>query len=245
MAIDALEIERLVRAVLAELGHAPQATATPPAAEPAKPAPVEKAEKPAAPGELVLTGRVITLAELGERLASVRRLVVPPRAIVTPSVRDELRRRNVELVFGHRNGTAAQTSTSVSLAMAVHGRRFEAGPLVQLLASDGIATEPQPFDCIMAATDQLAQQVRDGRSLALLLTQHTAAGLCLANRHAGVRAILGSDGESVARDAAAVGANLLVLNPVKQGMYRAKQLIGQFYRLGLKECPKVFESKLG
>lgn len=244
MAIDALEIERLVRAVLAELGDAPQATATPPAVAPAKPAPVEKAEKPAAPGELVLTGRVITLAELGERLSGVRRLVVPPRAIVTPSVRDELRRRNVELVFGHRNG-AARTTASVSLAMAVHGRRFEAGPLVQLLASDGIATQPQPFDCIIAATDQLAQEVSGGKSLGLLLTQHTAAGLCLANRHAGVRAVLGSDGESVARDAVAVGANLLVLDPVKQGMYRAKQLIGQFYRLGLKECPKVFESKLG
>lgn len=240
MANDTQEIERLVRAVLAELGLAPQANAAPTPAEPVKqPTP----EKPAAPGELVLTSRVVTLAELGERLGGVRRLVVPPRAVVTPSVRDELRRRNVELVFGKRNGAAAKLS--MGLMMAVHGSRFDAAPLVQLLASEGIVTESQPFDCIIAATDQLAGQLVGGGRLGLLLTEHTAAGMCLANRHAGVRAILGVDGETVAADGAAVGANLLVLNPVKKGIYRAKQLIGQFYRLGARECPKVFEGKLG
>ena len=169
MAIDALEIERLVRAVLAELGHAPQAAATPPAAaEPAKPAPVAKAEKPASPGELVLTGRVITLAALGERLASVRRLVVPPRAIVTPSVRDELRRRNVELVFGQRNGAAAQTGAKVSLALAVHGKRIEAGPLVQLLAGDGIATEPAPPGCSCRSVTFITRTGASGEILSVL-----------------------------------------------------------------------------
>jgi hypothetical protein len=51
-------------------------------------------------GELRLSDRVVTLAALQDRLASVRRVVVPARAVVTPAVRDELKQRQIELVRG-------------------------------------------------------------------------------------------------------------------------------------------------
>ena len=54
MAERSLDIDRVVREVLAELGHAPGGTA----------------------GELVLNCRVVTLSEVDGRLEAVRRLVV-------------------------------------------------------------------------------------------------------------------------------------------------------------------------
>ena len=55
----------------------------------------------AAPGaatELAMKDNVITLRSLEGKLAGVARLVIPPRAVVTPAVRDELNQRNIKLV---------------------------------------------------------------------------------------------------------------------------------------------------
>ncbi len=52
----------------------------------------------AAGGELILSERVVSLATLSGRLENIRKVVVAQRAIVTPSVRDELRQRSIELL---------------------------------------------------------------------------------------------------------------------------------------------------
>jgi len=55
---------------------------------------------PPAAGDLRLTDHVVTLTALKDRLTSVRRVVVPAKAVVTPAVRDELKSRQIELVRG-------------------------------------------------------------------------------------------------------------------------------------------------
>jgi hypothetical protein len=57
-------------------------------------------ERSSTAAELRLTDQVITLRTLEGRLANVARLVVLPRAVVTPTVKDELRARGIELVRG-------------------------------------------------------------------------------------------------------------------------------------------------
>jgi hypothetical protein len=52
----------------------------------------------AAGGELVLTDKLITMRTIEGRLNGAKQLSVPAKAVVTPAVRDELKRRNVELV---------------------------------------------------------------------------------------------------------------------------------------------------
>lgn len=51
-----------------------------------------------ATSELALGERVITMRLVEGRLSGVNRLIVANRAVVTPSVRDELKQRNIELV---------------------------------------------------------------------------------------------------------------------------------------------------
>jgi hypothetical protein len=48
--------------------------------------------------ELTLAERVISQQLVANRLAGIGRVVVGPRAVVTPLVRDELKRRGIELV---------------------------------------------------------------------------------------------------------------------------------------------------
>jgi hypothetical protein len=52
----------------------------------------------AAPIELVITERVVTMRSIEGRLHGIRRLIVPPRAVVTPALQDELKQRQIELV---------------------------------------------------------------------------------------------------------------------------------------------------
>jgi hypothetical protein len=52
--------------------------------------------------ELSLTDNVVTLRSLEGRLRGVNRLVVQKQAVVTPAVKDELKTRNIELIFGEK-----------------------------------------------------------------------------------------------------------------------------------------------
>ena len=228
MAEPASQLERIVLEVLADMGLAPRpgpAGATGPAE-----------------GDLIVERRVVTLADLPERLDGVRRVVVPPGAVVTPSVRDALHRRHLPLIFGTPTTQASAGSPRVILMTL--GAKHDPAPLVKDLAGEGFAVEPRRVDCLIAATDQLAGELRPGGTLGVLLTGHAAAALCLANRLAGVRAVRAATVEGVSADAEAVGANLLVVDPAAQGSFPTRQMVLRFLRTGPWECPQVFRQRL-
>ena len=56
------------------------------------------AERSSTTAELSLNENVVTLRSIEGRLAGVQRLVVARRAVVTPAVKDELKRHKIELV---------------------------------------------------------------------------------------------------------------------------------------------------
>ncbi|HND51999.1 MAG TPA: hypothetical protein PLV92_06375 [Pirellulaceae bacterium] len=144
MNMAAPEIERIVREVLARLsqtspdaahaalaGHAAaavgpafvgqtvasqtsasQALASPPTAS--QTAIAEKSAGGDDAHELSLPEKVVTVASLSGRLSGIKRLVVPARAVVTPSARDLLLKARVELVR-----TAAEVGAAVGGARGV------------------------------------------------------------------------------------------------------------------------------
>ncbi|MCE5301927.1 MAG: hypothetical protein LLF97_02320 [Planctomycetaceae bacterium] len=234
-------IERIVRDVLAELDVAPRtAVATAPKT-------VAIASQVAAPTSdaqsLTLDVRVVTMNDLAGRLDSVRRVSVPRRAIVTPSVRDELIRRGIALEWA--DPTAPPPAQATRLTMVAMGVDVDMAALAAGLACEGLTVEPRETDCLIAATDQLATELTESDTLAALLTRHTATALCLANRRRGVRAISAVDTAGVASASAQVGANLLVVDPSPCTFFRLKQMIAEFCRLGVRACPKVFRAELG
>lgn len=242
------DIERIVREVLADLGLSPPpALAATDDAAKAKDAeseqkPFDQPLPPVRPaGDVVVADRVVTLAGIGDRLVAARRLVVLPRAVVTPAVRDELRRRNVALVVEERTATAPGPR---KIALTVLGSRIDATPLVDELQRLNMTVDLQRFDCLVRATDDMAGRLAAAGIAGVLLSNYGAIALCLANRHKGVRAVLASDESRTAGDAVSVGANMLVLEPRRVAPEAMRQIVTAFCRQGPGECPEELRERL-
>jgi hypothetical protein len=263
----AIDIERVVREVLADMGLALAAPEVDAGQRPESPPQAEKScstpssadgatkivsmasAKPQAadaelpdPNELVIDARIVTMAEVSGRLNAVRRVVVAREALVTPAVRDELLRRNIALEFAV--ASEDRPAASRRLVLITMGGSFDPTALVAGLAREGLSVEHVTLNCLIAATDQLAVELAKADTLSVLLTRHTAAALCLANRLRGVRAILGADAPAVAAASAAVGANMLVANPQAGTFFQLKQMVTEFCKCGVRACPEVFHARL-
>ena len=233
MSVAQADIERIVREVMAQLKHV---------AAPAPPAAVETplAASPKHDGELRVDCRVVTLESIAGRLNGAKQLVVAPGALVTPSVRDELRRRGIDLV--QRSG--AKKTESRTPVLLVTGRTGHDPELaVEMLRQEGIDVRSESTPCLIAAAEKLAAAVA-GRSLGILWTRHTAVGLCLANRHAAVRAVLATGVPATSAAVAAVGANVLVVDPAAGTMYEKKQVLREFCLGGIRQCPEELKKGL-
>jgi len=274
MAWSAAQIERVVRQVLADLGIQTPGTLTPgdtsgataglssSAEQPGQPGfEVSPSESPPGPnaltpnpspasgrgedsqnGELVVARRVVTLREVEGRLDGMRCVVVPAGAVVTPAVRDELLRRGVALTF---RALDQPKQAGLRLVMMVVSRRFDASPLSAALQRRGVTVECERLECLVAATDRLAEELARPDTLGLLLSRHTAVALCLANRHGTIRAVLGREPAELDADVAAVGANLLVVDPYGAGMSVLSRLVQEFCAGGVKQCPEALRARLG
>jgi len=198
-------------------------------------------DNPSCEGNLVLAASVVSINDVHGRLESVRRVVVRRRAVVTPAVRDELLRRGIALEY---DDSDVKASPAVRLVMIATGTGFDPAPLAAALEREGYCVERSASDCLIAAVDALANEITRPDKLGVLLTSHAAAGLCLANRLIGVRAIIGTNAAETARSAAAVGANILVANPRRDGFFQLKQCVAEFARGGRRPCPTVFDKRL-
>jgi len=233
-----LDMERIVREVLAELQRVGQSA--PPAAPSSAPT---GEDGRSADGGLRLDARVVTIEQIAGRLSGVRRVRVAPQAIVTPAVRDELQRRGIALEYAQEEGPSPAGGVRLIVVNARKG--FQTAALTGALGRDGVQVEVATADCLIAATDRLAADLRAASTLGLLLTPHVAAALCLANRHAGVRAAAAGDLPDMTAAVEAVGANLLVVDPSAAAFFQLKQMASEFCRGGVRSCPAALSSKLG
>lgn len=248
MSQTAVDIERMVREVLAEMAAAPTAAARTDAAEAPAPAVTESFTAPV--DAFVLTARVVTMEQLGRRPPAMRRLVVPEGAVVTPAVRDELRRRGMTLEYGGAavpasGGVAAPASAGTCrLAVWNVSKRYDPSPLITMLRREGIPVELETATCLVATTDALAAGVRRGDTVGLILTREPAVALCLANRHVGVRAAIGLDAPQAAADLAALGGNVLVIDWSRRTLFQIKQMTSELCRGAPRDCPEELKQRL-
>jgi hypothetical protein len=239
MNVSVAEIERVVREVIAGLGAAPpKVEATKPEAESKRP-PVSAPRQSMTdnqPSTLTLSSRVVTMNDIADHLGTMRRLVVSRKAIVTPAVVDVLIRRGIAL---EQTDAKEDKPATTRLSFASMGVEFDPTALNGVLAREGFRTDYAAFDCLIAATDRMAEDVLQPDTLGVLLTRHVATGLCLANRHSGVRAA--ADVSAIA----AIGANVLLIDPRELSFFRLKQIVTDFGRGGVPACPKSLSERLG
>jgi hypothetical protein len=196
----------------------------------------------ATPFTLTVTARVVTMHDVIGRLDLIRRVVVSPDAVVTPAVRDELLRRGIAL---EQADSLKNRPVAVRLALMTARTDFDPTMLVAALGREGFRVDRSASDCLIAAVDAMAGEVIKPDTLGVLITPHATAGVCLANRLAGVRAISGIDAPAVAAASAAVGANLLIVDLRSGSFFQLKQAITEFARGGVRSCPDVFRKRLG
>ncbi|MHC4404991.1 MAG: hypothetical protein ACYTG0_35540 [Planctomycetota bacterium] len=254
MAAGEIDVDRIVSEVLARLKAAPEPDSCPKDRESdagssmrsprqQEDANADRGPSPEAKGELVFSDRVVTLATLDNRLAGIRRLVVPPGAVVTPSVRDELRRKGIALEYG--DSRAKPSVDKVRLAIMVVGSATDPAAFATGFEREEVEVRSGRADCAIAATDRLGAAIRQGGTVGLMATGQPAVALCLANRQPGVRAVLGTDPDSTAAEATSVGANVLVVNPNLIGTLQVRQMVRRFCEPGLRVCPGPLRERLG
>ncbi len=238
------DLEAIVREVLrrlAQLGgdRTDSAGAKPPSPTQAAPAIPSVASEP---GQLQLQERTITLGLVAGRLQGVKQVLVSPGAVVTPSVRDELRKRQIALRFTAEPAAGLPATTGLVLGVAA-GSHVTGSALAAVQAEAGNA-ERIDRDCVLEVVRQVSQAVASQRRIGLVLTDRPTVALCLANRQANIRAAWGVSVDSVREAAKLIGANLLVVNPTRHGVYELRGMIREFVG-GRHECPKVYRRALG
>ncbi len=248
MTAAAWDIDGIVREVLRRLrDDATVSHAKPPAKPPAKPraAPSREPRTPvneavagqADPRELTVADRVVSLQAVDGRLAGVRRLVTRPDAVVTPSVRDELRSRRIELVRQDNSSTGIGTQKQVILAIV---RSSGGGQVARSIVAQIGQAAPIVADELPTAVRRVADKITSGAAMGVLLTEEPVAAHCLANQIRGVRAAWAVDRRSVEQAVDTVGANLLVVAPGLTGAHQTTELVRQFVAGGCRPCPSDF-----
>lgn len=231
--LDAGQIDRVVREVLKQLGEKQNRISE-----------AEKVAQPAAAAavELALATRLVTLADLNGRLEGIKQLVLPRGAVLTPAVRDRLREK--QIAVSYRVGQKTNKSPLAGLVLGVAETSSDPAPLMAALRREDVAIESLARSGLATVIEELSEEVRKGGKLGLLITGAVDLALCLANRRAGVRAVLGAEPKCVRRAVESIGANLLVLDLAGKSLFQQLKIVREFTVPGPRTCPAIWAQAL-
>ncbi len=190
----------------------------------------------------ILRKRVITLNDIASLLPRVRYLVVPPRAVVSPAVLDELAQRSVTLVYADeseswQSSPAANGNSLIRLHIEVVSRRLKAAEIIDQLRREGILVSAEQGDCLVTASERLSRLLAEPTCLGAILTRHPSLAVCLANRHKVLRATWATSLGEMLENVADIGANVIVLDFRKHTVWQIIQILSRFIRLGPQNPP--------
>ncbi|HZZ73411.1 MAG TPA: hypothetical protein VFE24_14245 [Pirellulales bacterium] len=246
-----LDVEQIVREVLARLS----------AARPDKAhgATREILATPAgAAKRLVLSERVIALEQLRGRLAGIDSVQVCRGAIITPAARDFLKDNKISLAWQvapaggpsarvERSGISAVAGPAnirPALVVGVAETTWDPARALQPLTAAGHSVSRVAQSGLCTVTAEIADAVGKGGQIGLLFTSETAVAMSAANRVRGVRAATGDSPATIAAAVAAVGANLLILDPKARGSWELNRIVGDFVRGAPRTCPPRWQAIL-
>ncbi len=191
---------------------------------------------------LELQEQVITAASLSGRLEGVQEVHIPQRAVVTPAANDLVREAGAVLV---RRQTAASHSQAAVLVLGVAETNWAASGLLSALASAGVGVEQLARAGLRQTVEELADHAGRGGRRCMLLTARPYLGACLANRRAGVRAVVierGADAQGAVAEAA---ANMAVLDPAGWSAFALHRFVQWYATAASRACPDELRHEEG
>jgi hypothetical protein len=229
MSADNRQIDAIVHAVLERLGRSAGASKANVAAVSA-----------GGHGELTISDNVVSAASLAGRLNNIQKLVIPARAVITPSARDLLRDKNISVTRALMTSSTSPTQLIIGTA----GVKLDISSVLRGLASRGVTAEQLPAVGLGQVTNELAEEVAKGGKLAVLLTGNPAAAVCLANQHRGVRAAMAANRGEVNEVIRAVGCNFLVVDATRRQNAELLRIVETFASAPPRQCPVELKSWL-
>lgn len=190
--------------------------------------------------DLVVEGRVVSLASIRDRLPGKKRLVVSTGAVITPSVRDELRKRGVQLTRTGEVVTTATPTTSVFVLVS------SSTPAAERLASQAAQLGCESAQCsdLQAAAVQFSEQLGRTESTGIWLSEEPLVAACLANRDCQIRASVAHDLTQVQAARSAIGTNLVVVDPRRVTAFQWKQIVAELGSSLSSDCPQVLRPRM-
>jgi ribose 5-phosphate isomerase RpiB len=230
---EAIDIDQIVREVLKRL-RALSTGVSEPGAPPAKSQ--ESAAVTSVSSTLTFSGRLVTLAALEGRLIGLKQLVVGPKTIVTPAVKDELKKRGITIV--QHESALPQTLQVRLLVSAAGGAQSKPGLRADLNnATPGIEwLECQATNSLSGTVLELSKNIDQRKLLGLLLSDQPFTAAMLANRNQNIRAAAVDDVRSVDEALCQIGCNLLAVDARRVGPAVLK-LIVQKLAAAQAVCP--------
>jgi len=172
---------------------------------------------------LRISDGVVSLSAVEGRLDHVRQLVVSHRSVVTPAVRDVLRKRDIELVRDD-----ASVSLPGDLAPRLVVANMCSANVEHLLA--GIPSEVRLLSrsSLSETISTMATELGHDETLGLVVTDAPEAAVCLANRNANVRAMYGLHEAGVKRAVSTIAANVLIVAALEKSVFETRSLLRAF-----------------
>ncbi|MFN9372002.1 MAG: hypothetical protein ACK6D3_09000 [Planctomycetaceae bacterium] len=207
---------------------APLPAVTPSLALP--PASPAVAASPGMEEEVVISERVITAEVLLRDLRGARRVVIAPKALLTPTANDVIRTRRLDIVRQSAQATPSSTSrrrwvilvgqSLPAVTAAVGAWRTAGGRLETALV--GTAAE--------AAARAISAICRGEADEVLVISAQPESVACLANRNEAVRGVVLVEAAAVARLRESLRPNVWVVDAAPRGGFDLSSLLSQLDR---------------
>jgi len=217
MSTEVALIDEIVSRVLKELRTAGAAAPSVPAAAPA---PIEKPPV----GEVAITAAVITAELLVQSLGSAKKLRIAPRAILTPSARDVIRQRGLEVLREVAGPSSKSVAASWRILVSKAGPQVDSA--LDALRSGGVGFDRQlsgtTDEAVSGSVSALSRNEVNG---IVLLTTSPELAACLANRSERIQAVALRDVATVGEIRRQFQPNLVAIDPTNRSAFELRQLL--------------------
>lgn len=213
-------IDEIVSRVLKELRTAEAAAPSVPAAAPA---PVQSPIQKPANSEVAISAAIVTGELLEKSIGGAKKVRVAPKAILTPSARDIVRQRGLEIV---RESAASAKAPTAAWRVLISSAAPQVASALDDLRSSGVGFDRQVSgtteEAVTAAISALSRGEAKG---IVVLTGSPELAACLANRSERVKAV-------ALRDVALLGdirrqfdPNLVAIDPGDRNTFELRQIL--------------------
>ncbi|HBH51109.1 MAG TPA: hypothetical protein DDY91_04365 [Planctomycetaceae bacterium] len=180
--------------------------------------------------EVTILDRVITAEVLLRDLRGARRVVIAPKALLTPTANDVIRSRRLEVVRQSAQPRTAGVARRRWLVLLGQSMPAVSAAVAAWRASGGVVESALVGASAEAATRAISAVCRGEAEEVLVLSTQPEGIACLVNRNEAVRGVVLSDLPAISRLRESLRPNVWVVDAAPHGGFDLSSLLTQLDR---------------